>query len=230
MANMLEGRDFFCSWSGGKDSCLALHKAIKSGGRPRLLLTMLREDGQRSRSHGLPVAVLEEQASALGLELVTRPASWEGYEAEFKAALRGIRANGIEEGVFGDIDLEEHRLWTVRVSESEGLHAHHPLWKGARRELLEEFIGAGFKATIVSVKDEVLDRRYLGRVLTLDLIDELEAEGIDASGEGGEHHTVVTDGPIFSRSIKLVIGSHEFHDGYWFLEVRPEQTSSHESR
>lgn len=213
----------FSSWSGGKDSCLALYRAVRAGGRPKALLTMLTEDGRRSRGHGLPVSVLERQASALGLELVTRPASWEGYEDAFRDALRELKGRGIGRGVFGDIDLEEHCEWVERVCGSEGVHAHLPLWKEDREALLEEFISVGFKAMIVSVRQGWLDRSYLGRALTRDLVEELEMKGVDVSGEAGEYHTMVTDGPLFSRPLSIIVAGCEFHDGYWFLDVRPSE-------
>ena len=60
---------FLTSWSGGKDSALAFWRARQSGAIPVGLLNMLAENGERSRSHGLPVAVLRAQAAALGLPM-----------------------------------------------------------------------------------------------------------------------------------------------------------------
>jgi uncharacterized protein (TIGR00290 family) len=212
-------KPFFCSWSGGKDSCLALYHALREGGRPRLLLTMLTEGGERSRSHGLHITVIEKQAEELGIPLVTRAATWDDYEREFISALRELKKDGIEIGVFGDIDMDDHRKWVERVCSSVALQSHLPLWKKARRDLLEELLGAGFTATIVTVKDGVLDRRFLGKVLNASVIEEIDREGIDASGEEGEYHTVVTDGSIFSHPIQLEMGKQVLRDGYWFLDV-----------
>jgi len=210
---------FFCSWSGGKDSCLALYRAIKEGGRPRLLLTMLTEGGERSRSHGLHITVIENQAEALGIPLITRSATWNDYEREFISALCELKKDGIESGVFGDIDIDDHRKWVERVCSSASIKPYLPLWEKARRGLLEELLEAGFTITIVAVQDGVLDKRFLGKVLNASVIEEIEREGIDASGEEGEYHTVVTDGPIFSHPIHLEIGKQVLHDGYWFLNV-----------
>ena len=112
---------FFCSWSGGKDSCLALSRASRDGGTPRALLTMLTEGGVRSRSHGLAKPVLEAQAQSLGVSLVTRASTWEHYEVAFRTALAEFRAAGIERGVFGDIDLQPHLDWVQRVCAAEGI-------------------------------------------------------------------------------------------------------------
>jgi diphthine-ammonia ligase len=212
-------RPFFCSWSGGKDSCLALHYAILEGGMPKRLLTMMSEDGHGSRSHGLPQPLLEEQARRIGIPIVFHSASWTKYEKVFSSTLADLRVQGITEGVFGDIDIQDHRDWCVRVCGAQGIRARHPLWKRPRRELLEEFIGLGFKATIVVTKAESMGPEWLGRTIDAHAIQELEQLGVDPSGELGEYHTVVTDGPIFHSPITLFPGEPVLHDGYWFLKV-----------
>jgi len=82
-----EKYSFFCSWSGGKDSCMPLYYAVKEGGVPRKLLTVFTEDGEKSRFHGLPFKLVERQAKSLGLPLIIRNASWETYEEQFIDAL-----------------------------------------------------------------------------------------------------------------------------------------------
>jgi len=216
-----KGARFFCSWSGGKDSCLALHRALEAGGGPCVLLTMMTEAGDRSRSHGLSEALLREQASCLGLPIVLHPASWASYEEVFISAVGDLEGTGVRHGVFGDIDLEEHRAWVERVCRTAGVSAHEPLWKGDRRDLLREFIDSGFTATVVAIRDGVLPEEVLGRRIDWSLVDELEAAGVDASGEKGEYHTVVTDGPIFERPLRTEHGVRIVRDGYRFLDVRP---------
>ena len=210
---------FFTSWSGGKDSCLAHYRALRAGWQPKSLLNMLTEDGQRSRSHGLAVAVLRAQAEALGLPIVFRAATWEDYEARFLDALRELKRSGTEVGVFGDIDVEAHRRWVEGVCARAGIRPCEPLWKEERRTLLEEFIGSGFVAKIVVVSESALAPAFLGRTLDAGLIGEFEALGIDASGENGEYHTVVTGGPAFSRPLDLEERDRCSRDGYAFLDL-----------
>jgi diphthine-ammonia ligase len=209
----------FCSWSGGKDSCLALFRALGSGLRPTVLLTMLTETGERSRSHGLPVTLLEEQAERLGMRPVTVCTSWDDYEKNFLDAARRFRREGISAGIFGDIDLEQHREWVERVCAKEGIEALLPLWKHSRDDLLTELLSSGFKAVIVSVKEGVLDRDFLGKSLDATVIGDMKDAGIDASGEEGEYHTFVTDGPIFSKPVEFSRGSIHLRDGYHFLDL-----------
>jgi len=211
------GRRFFCSWSGGKDSYLALARAVAAGGQPTALLTMLCEDGQVSRGHGLPVSVVAAQAAALGLPLVTRPTTWDGYRIAFLDALAELRAAGVQAGVFGDIDLQGHRDWVEDVCGTAGLAACLPLWRESRARLLTEFLASGARATVVAVDAARLPAGYLGRELDDDLLAELVAEGVDASGEAGEYHTAVTAAPLFDRPVALDWHGIEERDGHWVL-------------
>jgi uncharacterized protein (TIGR00290 family) len=164
---------------------------------------MLDETGERSRSHGLPLAVLKDQADALGLRLVVRSTNWFAYTDAFTDALQELRASGHSECVFGDIDITAHRDWCTHVCHRAGLAARHPLWQQDRRRLVEELIDRGFDATIVVIRPELLDRSFLGRRLDREIIDNLEAIGVDACGENGEFHTVITDGPPFARAVSV---------------------------
>jgi diphthine-ammonia ligase len=215
----IKGHRFFCSWSGGKDSCLALYHAIQNRGRPGFLVTMMGEDGRRSMSHGLPITVFQEQASAIGIPLITRHTSWDRYEETFLLSLHELKQKGIEFGAFGDIDVQEHLEWCRRVCAAEDIYPYHPLWKRDRRELLDEFVALKFKATIIAVRQGVLDEGFLGKIISAGVIRELEASGIDPSGETGEYHTVVTDGPIFSHPIQLEIRDRVLRDGCLVLDV-----------
>ena len=210
---------FFCSWSGGKDSCLAFYKAIQNGGIPKALLTMLTEDAERTRSHGLPVGVVQCQAEALGIPLIVRKSSWNDYEENFLSDISNFKRDGIEYGVFGDIDLEPHLQWVERVCSSVAIQPYEPLWKRERPDLLNEFLSLGFKAMIIAIKQGALDNSFLGRILDQQVITNIEKAGCDASGEKGEYHTVVTDGPIYSSPIHIETRGQAIHDGYCFLDV-----------
>ena len=220
----IKNHSFFCSWSGGKDSCLALYHAMQNGGTPKALLTMLREDGERSRSHGLPVNLIKRQAQSLDIPLVVRKSSWDDYEKVFLSTLQEFKKDGIEYGVFGDIDLEPHLEWVERVCLSAMIQPYEPLWKKPRLDLLYDFFHLGFTARIVAVKQDVIDSRFLGQILNEQIIKEMEEIGIDASGERGEYHTVVTDGPIFSSPIHLELKEQFVHGGYCFLDISMQDT------
>jgi uncharacterized protein (TIGR00290 family) len=163
--------------------------------------------------------MLRAQARALGVPLVTRSATWGDYEAAFLSALQEMSAVGVRAVVFGDIDGESNRRWAEMLCTRGGLRAVEPLWARPRDELLHEFLGLGFRATLVAVRDGVLDSAMLGRTLDETLLQEFVRAGIDLSGEGGEYHTVVTRGPLFAHPIELAPGQRVLRDGCWFLDV-----------
>jgi len=213
----------FASWSGGKDSCLACYRAIVSGLKVRYLANTVTEDGKRSRSHGLPANVLQVQSQAMGIPLVQRRTTWDNYEAEFKSMLRIFKQEGVNGGVFGDIDFEEHREWVERVCQEVDIVAHLPLWGESQDKILRDFIGLGFEAVIVATKANLLGEEWLGQRIDLDFIkhlDELkETKDITLCGEAGEYHTLVIDGPLFKKRMEILKTRKVFRDAHWFLDI-----------
>ncbi|HEX6364022.1 MAG TPA: diphthine--ammonia ligase [Albitalea sp.] len=199
----------FFSWSGGKDSMLALHRALDAGDDVQALLAMFDESGERSRSHAIPPHLMQAQADALGLPLVMRRATWQTYEAEFTEQLRAFAAQGIARGLFGDIDLQPHRDWEEKVCAAAGLEAVLPLWQEPRRALVDELLGLGYRARVVCVDARFLDASFCGRVFDERFLADLP-DGVDACGENGEFHTFVFDGPRFARPVPhAVVRVHE---------------------
>lgn len=188
------------SWSGGKDSCLALWRASQSGMLVRRLITAMDESGLSSRSHGIPPALLQAQGDALGIELRFYDTSWKTYEKKFIATLVDAREDGIDHAIFGDIDLVAHREWEEKVCAQAGLKAMLPLWEEPRRKLVDEFLALGFKAVVVCVNGNYLTPDFCGREFDAAFLADLPA-GVDACGENGEFHTFVYDGPAFRRAV-----------------------------
>jgi diphthine-ammonia ligase len=208
-----------CSWSGGKDSCFALMQAIRQGYTPKVLLNVLNEEGKISRSHGIPAAILEAQAAAAGLPIQLISSSWQEYEKYFTGALSALKAQySVSHAVFGDIDLQPHRDWEEKVCAAAGLEAVLPLWQQNRKELVMQMIDNGIETIIVSC-NSTMGERFLGKQITAALVDELEALGIDACGENGEFHTLVTNCPLFSAPVKVKIARTLQHENYWFSEL-----------
>jgi uncharacterized protein (TIGR00290 family) len=193
-------RTALVSWSGGKDSCLALWRAQQQGVRVQRLLSALDETGERARSHGVSPQLLRAQALAMGLESQFLSATWRNYEEQFVAALQEAKASGITQAVFGDIDLQPHRDWEEKICARVGFQALLPLWLGNRLELVHEFWRAGFKAVVVCVDDRFLDASFAGRLFDEAFVASLP-EGVDACGENGEFHTFVFDGPNFKQPV-----------------------------
>jgi len=195
----------FVSWSGGKESSLACYKAKANGLTPLYLVNMTSEDGSRSRTHGLAQQVLSLQTEAIGIPLIQRKTSWKNYEDNFKKTVLELKEAGIEGGVFGDIDLEEHRAWVKRVCKETSIRAHLPLWGKKQKKILEDFINLGFEAIVVAVKAQILGKRWLGRKIDHKFLKDItRAKSITPCGEAGEYHTLVIDGPIFKKRMKIV--------------------------
>jgi len=213
-------KNSLCSWSGGKDSCFALMKAIDLGYSPKVLLNVLNEEGKISRSHGIPYSILQEQANRAGLHLHCISSSWAEYEMHFTNALKELKERfQLSHAVFGDIDLQAHREWEEKVCANAGLTAVLPLWKQERRALVMQMLDAGIETMIVSC-NEIMGERFIGKRITPVLIDEMELLGVDACGENGEYHTLVLDCPLFSSRINFSVEEKVKHEGYWFGRLR----------
>ncbi|MCJ7605342.1 MAG: ATPase, partial [Dehalococcoidales bacterium] len=105
----------FASWSGGKDCCLAAYRAARSGLDIRYLANTVTADGRRSCSHGVSAAVIRRQAEALGITIMQQPTEDDDYRDRFVKMLEVFKEDGVEGGIFGDIDFTAHREWVESV-------------------------------------------------------------------------------------------------------------------
>ena len=216
---------FIVSYSGGKDSTLALYHAMQVG-KAIGLIVMLEEQGLRSRSHAMSMEIIQAQANALGLPIITASSSWNDYETEFLKLLADAKQQGADVLVTGDLDMPEHGCWHDRITQQAGLKLCMPLWQRPHREVIEEFIQLGFKTMIVTVNLSLgMKVDDLGKILTLDYIQELENRGIDPCGEGGEFHSTVINGPLFTAPIAVRKGDILYHENYAFLALELESNS-----
>ncbi|RZN37102.1 MAG: diphthine--ammonia ligase [Methanophagales archaeon ANME-1-THS] len=209
----------FASWSGGKESCLACYRAMLNGFEVVYLLNFVDEDGTRSRSHGIPSYLLDLQAEALGIPIVHVRTSWDEYERKMKNAVEELKREGIKGGVFGTVDIREHREWHERVCNELQIEPVFPLWGRNPEELLVEFIETGFEAYVIAT---TLGEAWLGRKIDRAFINNLKKLEIHLCGESGEYHTFVTDGPSFKRGIRITHGKKIVRDGSWLLEIGVE--------
>jgi len=215
----------FC-WSGGKDSAMALH-ALQSAQSHRVtaLLTTVTEEFDRISMHGVRRALLERQAESIGLPLhaVLIPPQCVNatYEARMNEALNEHLGRGVRRVAFGDIFLEDLRVYREQNLAQIGMEALFPIWKRDSRELAREFLRLGFQAITVCVDPRVLDSFFAGRVLDESFFADLPP-GVDPCGENGEFHTFVFDGPVFQEPIQFVIGEKVLRDGFYFCDLLPK--------
>jgi uncharacterized protein (TIGR00290 family) len=198
------------SWSGGKDSCLALHETMKDKRIEVVsLLTTIARAYDRVSIHGVRRVLLEQQAQALGLPLetvlISSRSSNEEYEARMKAILQKHIKLGVSGVVFGDLFLEDLRKYRESRLKKLGLKGIFPLWKRDTAKVARDFIKLGFKAVVTCVDKKSLGGEFAGRDYDERFLDDLPT-GVDPCGENGEFHSFVYDGPLFAQKIALKKG------------------------
>ena len=213
-------KKFVMSYSCGKDSTLALYRMIKNGHKPVALLITVDKKVLRSWFHGVPQDLLEEVSKSLNIPLLLVKCEGEEYSDAFKKALNKAKDElGAEACVFGDIDLEAHRVWCTDRCNEANMEAIFPLWLENREKLTYEFIDSGFKTVIKNVRLDVLSTEFLGKVLTKEVVSDIVAAGSDACGENGEYHTFAFDGPLFKYPIKFKENGIITNETHGFLDI-----------
>lgn len=211
------------SWSGGKDSAYAYYLAKQQGHQVLSLFTMMMSES-KSNFHMIPSGILDAQAKALGIPIVKKTTSPENYEGDFKELLRDFKARGAEGLVTGDIyEVADHEEgWLGRVCKEIGLTPVKPLWMLDTKQIYLDYLNTGFKAIVVRTKLNLLGVDWLGRVLDRKFYDDiLKLGNVDACGEGGEYHTVITDGPGMRQKIELEeTEKHKLNGGFGYLEIK----------
>jgi len=216
------------SWSGGKDSALALYDLQQSDEYDVVaLMTSVAVEYNRISHHGVRAELLERQAEALGLPLKridlpsgsNHPCTNEVYEDIMERALLSIQAEGIRTVAHGDIFLEDLRAYRERNLERIGMRGLFPLWQRDTTELMRQFIRLGFRAYI-SCAEGKLGERFAGRALDADFLCDLPPD-IDPCGEYGEYHSFVYDGPVFPRPVAVQVGPKVTRDGRYYADLLP---------
>jgi len=215
----MHDENYAISWSGGKDSCMALYEALNRGLKISHIVNFISDNPQKVRFHGTDASLIHLQGQALGIPLVQQVTSWEEYERDFKACVSELKPAGLKGMVFGDIYLEPHREWVERVCGEIGIVALEPLWGMDTGELLTQFIDLGFKAVIICAKAELIEQKWLGRTVDREFMQYLVDQGIDPCGENAEYHTLVVDGPLFKQSVELLESRVYEREGYYLLDI-----------
>jgi uncharacterized protein (TIGR00290 family) len=214
------------SWSGGKDSCMALFEVQDSQNYEIMLLTTVTEGYDRISMHGVRRTLLEKQAESLGLGLtkiyIPRNATNEDYELRMKEVLTKHQKEGVSSVVFGDIFLEDLRKYREANLARIGMGGVFPIWRRDTSELIRRFIDLGFKAVVTCIDPKVLNPSFEGRVIDEEFISQLPMQ-VDPCGENGEFHSFVFDGPIFGKEVKFSLGQVVLRDSFYFCDLIPNE-------
>lgn len=228
----------FC-WSGGKDSSYALWKIMQEGMyEVKYLISTFSTATHRLSMHGIRVELIEAQAASLNIPLIkvwVDGNSNENYEQAFLEKLNALRLEQIEHVIFGDIFLEDLRIYREALLKKIQLKCVFPIWQIDTRYLVKDFIKQHFKSVICCVSDAFFKEGDVGKLLNDSFISQLPSD-VDACGENGEFHTYCFDGPIFDRPIDIVLGEKKyfplplvhpqpesdknFPKGFWYQEVQ----------
>jgi uncharacterized protein (TIGR00290 family) len=210
------------SWSGGKDSALALWTLRQQGCDPKALITTVTGAYDRISMHGVRRELLARQVEALGIPIVEIVISPTCQSAAFDARLARALASpplcSVRAVAFGDLFLADVRTYRETRLAAAGRRGLFPLWGRDTRELASEFIDAGFEARIVCVDPRALDCSFAGRRFDKELLDDLPAS-VDPCGERGEFHTFVHAGPIFRESIACETREIVHRGGFVFCDL-----------
>lgn len=223
------------SWSGGKDCCLALYKALASGIHVTHMINFVKEDKFIPMPPCLRTELVRAQAAALRLPLIQQRIDRNTYENGFRVALKELKLHGVNALINGDVYLPEGITWNRKMCRELGLNLIMPLENAAPERLLTDFINAGFEAIIICVNTGTPARDWLGEKIDISFLARLYSRPDSAMsfyGELGEFHTLVTDGPIFAERIEIQESHPVDIDGYSYLDItrfetRPKQEVRH---
>ena len=217
------------SFSGGKDSMLALDRAVRRGWRVDYLLNLYDAASQRVRFHGVRQELIQAQADALSITLLAYPTQPDTFEQVFLGALDDLCQRGADAIIFGNIHLADVRAWYEAHTTGKGLTHLEPLWGEPVGLLAREVVQRGYHAVLTSVELARARESWLGEPLSEALIQEFEEAGIDACGERGEYHTFVSSGPLFRAPLPVSLGERVSMPGYALIDVFLQAPSSERS-
>lgn len=212
------------SWSGGKDSAMALYEIRKNPDiEVAALLTTVTRDYDRISMHGVRCELLEKQAKSIGLPLekvfISPKASNEDYENAMRETLDKYKLQGVTAVAFGDLFLEDLREYREDKLAQAGMTGVFPLWMRDTSKLAKEFISLGFKAIVSCADSEAGTGTFAGREFNEQLLAELP-NGCDPCFENGECHSFVYDGPIFKEPIRVKTGEVVLRDErFYFCDI-----------
>lgn len=228
------------SWSGGKDSSYTLHQLLNDERyEVKYLLSTINGTYKRLSMHGVREELIEAQASSIGIPLLkvyVYEASNAEYEQQMNNMLMKAKSEGINTVAFGDIFLDDLRIYREEKMKSIGMNCMFPIWKKDTAWLVKDFIAKGFKTFTCCINDGYLDESWCGRLIDENFIKELPST-VDPCGENGEFHSFCFEGPIYKIPVGVIQGEKTYKElllktkdhptpikdvgtkGFWFCDL-----------
>ncbi|HJX84905.1 MAG TPA: ATP-binding protein [Candidatus Angelobacter sp.] len=222
------------SWSSGKDSAWTLH-VLRQQGTYEIagLITTINSAFDRVAMHSTRRALVQMQAAAAGLPLISVPLPWPCSNADYESAMQKVcdqaTADRVSAIAFGDLFLADIRAYREKQLKDTGLQPLFPLWQIPTDELAHTIVRSGLRAKLVCVDPKALAPEFAGRDFDEKLLADLPPH-VDPCGENGEFHTFVHAGPMFDHEIPVVTGERVQRDGFWYCDVLPVETPSATAR
>jgi len=188
--------------------------------------------------HGVREELLDKQAQSIGIPLL-KVFVYEGsnaeYEKQMETTLLKAKAEGIEHVIFGDIFLEDLKVYRENNLAKVGMKGVFPLWKMDTTFLIMDFIKHKFRTVTCCTNDGYLDEEWVGREIDKTFVQQLPAN-VDPCGENGEFHSFCFAGPIFKKEIHFTEGEKIYRNleiktgdcslpsnvitkGFWFCDL-----------
>lgn len=211
---------FVMSFSCGKDSMFAMNQMIEDGHQLIALIVACSKQTERSLFHGADEKLLDQYSEIFQVPVIRTFTDGEDYTERFVEGLRQAKALGAEAACFGDLALPDSKDWNESCALSAGLQPVMPLWQRDREEYVNELIDKGFKCLIKVVDTNILPESLLGQFLDNNTAALIRSCGADVCGENGEYHTLIVDGPQFSRPLTYSVGEigQSGHCSYLIIE------------
>lgn len=234
-------QDLILSWSGGKDSSYCLYQLLQDGEyNIKRLFCHINAQSKRVGMHGVPKSLILQQAKALQLPIdfieIPEDASHDAYEEHMLNYFKTVAKEGITTIAYGDIFLEDLRMYREAMAAEAGLEVEFPLWGMDTEILFRTFIAQGFETVICSANADYFSKEAAGKVISLTMLEQIKKKNIDICGENGEFHTFCFNGPIFKEKVKFfcenVVSKEysytisendkkkEVQQSFWFADLR----------
>lgn len=201
-------------YSGGKDSTMALYKALEEGWEIDYLVSMHSKNPYSYMFHVPNIHLTELLSDALGIPLLQEDTQGRKEEEleDLKKILTKLKKKGIQAVFTGAIASKYQKSRIDRLCHELGMESVAPIWGYDPLEYMNELIELGFIVIITSVAAEGLDESWLGREIDKkslkDLIKLHNKYGLHLAFEGGEAETLVLDGPIFKKKLRILDSSN----------------------
>ncbi|GIN87678.1 ATP pyrophosphatase [Heyndrickxia sporothermodurans] len=218
----MERKRIALSWSGGKDSCLALHKLVSQNYEIACLVTTAPRETGLTFAHGEKLELIHAQGRSLGIPVQVINCSYETYSSDFRDELLRLKEIYVLDGIaFGDLYLEEHKKWGEKLANETNIEAIYPLWmkQSDAFDALSAFIDSGYQAMVIRVMHGKLPNEWLGKQVNSEFLMEIKDFDVCPMGESGEYHTFVFDGPLFREKLDIINGEKVKQDYSTRLEV-----------